>query len=177
MEPLTAEYFTNHPDKEVVIGWSKVEGVARSFANPNGWACVWGVLWKILQGSKNFLYEQPMLFENEGAVVLLKKGEKFGLVQNYRLIGKRLPVPPEWKKGYIAYLNEHKLWGELLETLGQWTWEAPMGLGKNIDTTNGLENMIHEIAKKEAMEEAGCVIKNLKILGEGVDKPTFVAHA
>lgn len=178
IEILTKEHFSNQrkPKEKVEIGWEKVDGAARSFANLKGWACVWGVLWKVVGEVKKLLYEQPMLFENPGAIVLLKKGEKFGLVQNYRMVGERLSVPKKWDKGYIAYLTTNKLWEKLFHTLGKWTWEAPMGLQKDFDETKGLEAIVRDIAEKEALEEAGCKIGDIEILGQIVDKPTFVAH-
>lgn len=114
-----------------VATWVKMKGAPndRAMYHRNGVALLWVVHRKPgPDGQLTRLYEQPCIVENPGAiVVVLDDRGRIGLVQNFRGVrGPRLKGVPV--SNYIRTVDEQNRWGELVKTLGQWTWECSRGL-------------------------------------------------
>lgn len=164
-----------NPWGKPVVGWTENSQGLRGFHNPRGYAAVWITLRKLIDGTMKHLYEQPMIVENVGSIVIAMLGDRVGLAQNFRMVGDRLL--PDAGTEYIKQLEEKKLWGKLVESLGRWCWEAPRGLAPPMGEGEDLENFILRTAKLEALEEAGFVINDAKIAGTVNTNPTFTPHA
>jgi len=152
-----------------LIGWRKTSDGARAHINPRGYACVWGVVQKMVAGEMSDLYEQPVIFENVGSVVACFRDDRVALVQSYRMVGERLLEGAD----YVRRLDDEKRWGEAIGHLGVYKWELPRGIPPT-DTTP--EDVIIGAAKLEALEEAGLKIEDAKVVGRINANPTFFAH-
>ena len=123
------------------------------------------------------LYDQPLIVENPGSIVIATHEEKVGLIQNFRFVGDR--ILPDAGNEYIKMLQKEKLWGKLIGSLGHWTWEAPRGLTPpktDQDSDLTFNNFVLKTAKLEALEEAGLEIKNARLAGMVNINSTFFAH-
>lgn len=162
-----------------VVGWkptSQGEGWSNAKA---GFATMRIVLWKTLNDAKQWLYDQFVIIENPGVIVIPTMevdGTVFVLcTNNYRMIGPRIIDTPD----YIKHIESEGLWKQLIESLGQSNWETPRGIapqhllqGDNVDLTEH----ILKTAKLEALEEAGAKVDNVTIVGQVHLNPTFFPH-
>jgi 8-oxo-dGTP pyrophosphatase MutT (NUDIX family) len=166
-----------NPWEQDVVGWQPNSQGFGGLHNPRGFAMLRVVVEKDMDGQMRPLYDQPIIVENPGAIVIAQLGDKIGLIQSYRMVGPRLPE--DAGSEYIRRLDEEKLWSELAESLGQPMWEAPRGLipaeGKTEDEC--LEDCIIRTAKLEALQEAGLTIGEARIVGQVNANPTFFPHA
>ena len=156
-----------------VVGWKPGTQGAGSLVNSKGWALLRVVVQKAIDGRLKDLYDQPLIVENAGSIVVCTAGDKVGLVQNYRLTGTRLL---EAGAEYVKRLNQEERWDELLATLGQWQWELPRGLSQISKETN-LYQFVIETAKAEALEESGFSVANARVVGMVNANTTFFAHS
>lgn len=176
MELLREDHFGQvNPWGQPVVGWNPTSEGFGGIFNPRGWAFLRVALWKMLEGAKVWLYDQPVIVENAGSVVIVQYGDKVGLVRNFRMVGDRLL--PDAGAEYVKRLNAEKLWSKLLNTLGRWCWEAPRGLVPPMGQEEGLEEFIKKTAKIEAAEEAGFAVKDVRILGRVNPNSTFFVHS
>ena len=173
--------FLKNPWGHPVVGWkptSEGEGWSNTKA---GFATMRVVLWKALEGGKQWLYDQFVIIENPG-VIVIPTMEVNGTVyilctNNYRMIGPRFINVPD----YINHIESNGLWGEVIESLGQSNWETPRGIAPQHllqgdgDNVNITEHIL-KTAKLEALEEAGAVVTNVTIVGEVYINPTFFPH-
>jgi len=167
-----------------LVGWrSSVYGYG-GIINPMGFAVMRAVVQKMIDARLEDLYDQPVLIENPGAIVVCRfgsltsragagSGERVGLVQNWRLIGERIAATPGQ---YVKELEEQGKWDELFRTLGAWRWELPQGLAPPSDERD-LATFVLKSAKLEAVEEGGFVVRNARIAGRVNASPTFFPHA
>lgn len=156
-----------------VVGWKPGTQGAGSLVNSRGWALLRVVVQKAIDGRLKDLYDQPLIVENAGSIVVCTAGDKVGLVQNYRLTGSRLL---EAGAEYVNRLNQEERWEELLAELGQWQWELPRGLSQISRETN-LYQFVIETAKAEALEESGFSVANARVVGMVNANTTFFAHS
>ena len=174
---LKNEHFEmRNPWDEPVVGWvENSEGVG-GLHNPRGYASVRVVLRKMIDGIMCNLYDQPIIVENAGSVVIAQLDDgRVGLVQNFRMVGER--ILPNAGASYIKLLQKEKLWGKLLKSLGCWCWEAPKGLVPPEEKGEDLEAFILRAAKMEALEEAGFRLRDARIVGRVNTCPVFFPHA
>ncbi|OGL89310.1 hypothetical protein A3H75_02460 [Candidatus Uhrbacteria bacterium RIFCSPLOWO2_02_FULL_51_9] len=178
-----------------LVGWrSSVFGYG-GLVNPMGYAVMRCVVQKMIDGHLEDLYDQPVLIENPGAIVVCRigsltgsltsrasegsgrtsagPGARVGLVQNWRLVGERIATTPGQ---YVRELEENGRWDELFRTLGAWRWELPQGLAPPSDEQD-LTAFVLKSAKLEAVEEGGFVVRNARIAGRVNASPTFFPHA
>jgi hypothetical protein len=149
----------NHFGKEL-IGWKPISQGEGGLFNPIGFACLRVVVQKEVSNEMVDLYDQPLVVEDPGAVIVCQAGEKIGFVQSFRMVGERVSVDGGT---YVASLNEGKRWTDLLNSLGQEKWELPRGVAPvgNADPAQA----VLAIARQEALEEAGFVLKNVRVAG------------
>lgn len=164
---------TNDDASTPLVGWKSTVAGEGSLVNPRGWAMLRVVVQRIAEGKTCDLYDQPILVENPGSIVLCRLGRKVGLVRNFRFVGKRII-----KAGgdYVKRLEKEHRWDELLEALGTWRWELPRGLASFIDGT-AAEQFAAATANVEALEEAGYLLTDVKAIGMINVNPTFFAHS
>lgn len=156
-----------------VVGWKSTVAGEGGLINPKGWAMLRVVVQKILDGRAVDLYDQPIFVENPGAIVVCRADRKVGLVQNFRFVGKRIL---EAGGDYVRRLDKEHRWEELLETLGAWKWELPRGLANFLGSPK-LEQFVLAAANAEALEEAGYLLADAKIIGTINVNPTFFVHS
>ncbi|MBU2566360.1 hypothetical protein KKG46_02245 [Patescibacteria group bacterium] len=163
------------PNGKNLVGWIPTSEGVGGIHNPYGWASLRVVLNKITDGKIVPLYDQSMLVENAGAIVIAHLDhERIALINCMRMTGPRLM--PDAGSAYVKRLNDEKRWSELMGTLGQWKWEAPRGLIQDPKTTD-LEEFILKAARLEALEEAGLKLASAKIAGQVNPNSTFFPHA
>lgn len=147
-----------------------------SLVNPKGWAAIHVVVQKFAAGevSPRDLYDQLLIVENPGAVVVCSAGDKVGLVQNFRFTGDRLLTDA----GYVKKLADEGRFEEVLASLGCYQWELPRGLAP-VQTTDEAYPAAYILAaaKMESAEEAGFEIANARVIGRVNPNTTFFAHA
>lgn len=131
------------------------------------------VVQKAAEGKLKDLYDQPIMIENAGAIVVCQAGDRVGLVQNYRFVGERLL---DAGSDYIKRLHDEGRFEELLGTLGRWCWELPRGLSPGNNTAD-VRKFILATAKAEAIEESGLELTDTRIAGRVNANSTFYAHA
>lgn len=164
-----------------LVGWTPAKQGLGGLVNPAGWAMLRVVLWKWAEAGadgqrvKAWLYDQVMLVENPGAVVVCHLGDRVGLVQNWRMVGER--VLDMDAGSYIRVLDDHHRWKAFIASLGQNTWECPKGLAPANVSASTLEAYVIKTAKLEAGEEAGYTIENVTIASRVNANPTFFAHS
>lgn len=156
-----------------LIGWKPASQGMGGLVNPKGWALLRVIVQKVVEGTVKDLYDQPIIVENAGAVVVCQAGQRVGLVQNFRFVGERLMNAG---KDYVRKLDEDGNWPKLLAELGRWQWELPRGLSQ-IENETDLEKFVVATAKAEALEESGFTIEDARICGRLNVNPTFFAHA
>ena len=173
---LNQEHFNmENPRNKPVVGWKPTSDGIGGLFNPQGWAALRAVLYKITpEQLKQWLYDQILVVENPGSIVIMELDGRIGLVQNFRMIGDRLL--PKAAGSYIKTLNEEKLWQKLLDTLGRWSWEAPRGL-INDPETDDIKKFILKTARVEALEETGFTLSEARIVGPVNANTTFFAHS
>ncbi len=160
----------NRWDKPV-IGWQPNADGVGGLHNPMGFALT-RIVHHHAEGDP--LYDQPLLIENAGAIVLPVIDDRIGLIQVWRVNGPRLL---EAGSDYIRRLQEENRWAELVEGLGSWCWEAPRGLSPEGVAGEDLLAHIIRTAKLEAREEAGFEISNVSNPRMVNANTTFFAHA
>ncbi len=157
-------------------GWKSLARVDGR-ANPHGWALVWAVVQKMVDGKLKDLYDQPVIVESPGAMVVCTYGNKVGLVQNYRFCGSRLERFEKFK--YVLGLIETGKWEKLFASMGSFQWEVPRGLVPPDSTAADmdLEQFILKVARAEALAEAGFVLRDARVLTGVVNaNTTFFLH-
>ncbi|MFA5051895.1 MAG: hypothetical protein WC544_02415 [Patescibacteria group bacterium] len=164
--PLINQY--GHP----VVGWKPTTKGFGGLCNPRGYAMPRVV---IVDAKGQPLYDQPLIVENAGSIVIAQFGEKVALIQNYRMVGNR--ILPNAGPAYIKRLQDDGLWDKLVASLGRWCWEAPRGLAPLEQGDEELERFIIRTAKLEAAEEAGIKIDDARIVGMANLNSTFFPHA
>lgn len=163
---------------KALVGWLDSKS-SIGFVNKQGWALLRVVVKKNIggEGLKD-LYDQCVVFENPGSVVLCLVGEgdnmKVGLIQNYRFVGERVPVANV--TNYVAELEDTNGWNKAVESLGRDCWEAPRGLIPPVDESD-LVPFVVKTAKLEALQESGLRIADAKIAGRLNANSTFFPHA
>ena len=158
-----------------VLGWQQNSQGLRGRHNPRGFSCPWVVVQKEIEGKPQPLYEQPMIVENAGAIIIAQQGERVGLIRSFRMTGPRLL--PDAGTDYIQRLDREQRWEELCATLGQWRWEAPRGLAPaDRKEDEDIRDFVLRTAKLEALEEAGFTIGEARIIGRVNVNPTFFPH-
>ncbi len=163
-----------NPFKKAVVGWKPILGVPRSFANTNnGFAAVWSIVQKTVEGTLADLYEQPQIVENPGSVVIPRMGDKYGLISVFRNTRERIESADP---NYILDLFDNNRWEELLDAVGETKWELPAGIAPAEEGDN-LNELVIKAAKMEALQEAGYTVGNAQIVGRPNFNPTWFLHA
>lgn len=176
VELLEEEHFNmQNPWGKPVVGWRENSQGCGGIHNPMGFAMPRVVLWKMKDGKRVLLYDQPMIIENAGSIVVAEYNGKIAMARNFRMTGER--YLPEAASNYIKELQEKKLWRNLIQSLGRWQWEFPRGLAPQRNGNESLEAFIIRTAKLEALEEAGLVVEDAKLVGRVNTNPTFFAHS
>lgn len=156
-----------------LVGWKPTSQGEGGLFNPRGFAAIRVVVQRFIDDElKKDLYDQPLIVESPGAVVVCQAGMKVGLVENYRFVGERiLDVGVE----YIARLNTEERWIDLLDSLGAWKWELPRGIAPG--EGKSLEEIVIAAARTEALDEAGFTLDRVRIAGRVNVNFTFFPHA
>ncbi len=162
-----------------LIGWLPIPHSRGGLVNRAGWAMLRAVGYKYRGNGSDpsdtdLLYDQPLLIENAGAIVVCLLGDRVGLVENFQMVGERLLLNAG--SSYIRYLSDDALWAKLLSGLGEWRWELPRGLA-NIPTPDNFNDYILKCAKAEAAEEAGINVTDVRIAGRVNANSTFFVHS
>jgi hypothetical protein len=160
-----------------VHGWRALrQNPLRGLVNPKGWACLHIVVQKLCDGAVlQDLYDQVLIVENPGAVVVCRQGALVGLIRQFRFTAERLADLSDANSTYLRRLIEEDRWEELLATLGRWQWELPAGMSP---AASGLPlaQYIKETANIEADSEGGFEIFNERICGRINANSRFFAH-
>lgn len=161
-----------------LVGWKSTSLGEGGLYNPRAFAMLRVVVRKLVEGELADLYDQPMLVENLGSIVVAQTGKKVGLVQIYRMVGERIM---QAEPNYVARLDQEGRWDELFDSLGAWRWEVPRGIPLtkvvNADQLTSDYELALAAAKLEAFEEAGYTLQDVRIVGRVNTNPTFFAHA
>lgn len=120
------------------------------------------------KGGEKLCYEQPKIFENQGVIVVIHDDDdRLVFVKNYRQVGDRLPGIPLTR--YVQTLQKNpSLLSEALAKIGCWQWELPRGTMMHATSEQEAlsdRELIYEIARLEAREEAGCELEALEFVG------------
>jgi hypothetical protein len=175
-KPGALRLFKAEDVDQPIHGWKALDGqFAQGLVNTRGWAALHVVVQKLAQGvPQKDLYDQMVLVENPGAVVVCTLGQKVGLVKNFRFTAERLL---DARTDYIQRLAAAGLWDNLLAALGQWQWELPRGMAPPTMTSADLGDYILKTAKLESSSEAGFQLKSPRICGRLNPNTTFFVHA
>ena len=156
-----------------IRGWEELKmgsRTMRAFANRKvGLMELWVTVMKPDgKGGGKPRYEQPKILENQGVIVLIEDDRgRFVFVQNYRQVGKRVSGVPATR--YVnALCEDPQLIEQSFAQLGEWGWELPQGTVTSANPKyESLSEMdlILEIARIEAREEAGCELTKLRVVG------------
>lgn len=157
-----------------LVGWKPSKMGVGSLIMPKGWAMLRIVVRKPVNGEMQDFYDQPILVENAGAIVVCQSGDRVGFIRSYRFVAER--ILPNAGKDYIRELEEQERWPELLAACGKWQWELPRGLAQ-LDEKTDLEKFVLASAKAEALEEAGYTVTDARICGRLNTNPTFFPHS
>ena len=180
------------------LDWQRIPGMEGRYNPRFGGACLHVENQVMKDGEYADQYDQPLLVESPGALVVATLGDKVGLVQNFRLIGPRpllltvddgiklLYGDPEFSKlyeenvalngqQYTNTLVKHDALNEMLSGLGQMSWELPRGIAPA--DASDLDDFVRKVAKIEAAEEGGFEIDCIERCGEVNANTTFFAHA
>ncbi|GEM_PF-259319 len=177
---------------EPLCGWKQDAtdpriGRVDGYVNPAGWALVHTVNQKAAGDQWQDLYDQFLLFENPGAVVVCTDDAyRVGLVQNFRLVGPRLEealgavrqdgTGTRDFSAYVRSLRDGQLFGRALDDLGQTVWELPRGLAP-AGLADNVEAFVRKVAAIEAREEGGFEIASARVCGTVNANTTFFAHS
>lgn len=160
-----------NPWGQPVVGW-KPTSQGEGWVNTRGWGIIRIALWKVVEGVRVMLYDQPTIVENLGVIVILKDAHgRVGLVRNFRMT-----CPDRFDNGsnYVGRIQDEGRWAEVVGTLGEWSWEAPQGLATVAD--GPLEQVAIEVTRRESKQEAGVTIGACRLLGMVNTNPTFFVH-
>jgi 8-oxo-dGTP pyrophosphatase MutT (NUDIX family) len=173
------------PDEVSKVGWLPISEGYGGIHNPKGYAALRVVVKKYYEDLttfrengepvilSNFVYDQVMLVENAGAVVICELDGKFGLIKNLRFTG------PRYKTDYHDYvhaLESEGKWKKMVDSLGEVSWELPAGIAQS-KRDETLKEAIIRIARIEASEEAGFELEDVVPIGLANFNPTFFAHS
>jgi hypothetical protein len=155
-----------------LVGWKPTSQGEGGLFNPRGFAMLRIVMQRESDaGTLRDLYDQPVIVESPGAIVVCQAGSKVGLVESYRMVGERIL---EAGMDYIARLDADGRWDELLLSLGEWKWELPRGIAPG--EGKSLEEIVVSSARMEALSEAGFRLDDVKIVGRINPDYTFFPH-
>jgi hypothetical protein len=161
-----------------VHGWKAIEGDPwLGTVEKRGWAAVHVVWQKEVEGQWQDQYDQHVLVEDPGAIIVATRGNRVALVQNFRATA---PRPASAGKGYVRRLDKEGRWDELVASLGEWTWELPRGMAPPDSAEDGscdFATYAVKTAKMEALAEAGLEIVNARVCGPDNPNTTFFPHA
>lgn len=168
--------------KEVgaIIGWGESDQCYGK-VNPKGWASIFGMVWREGDdGQPEYLYDQPLIIENEGVIVVLRHedGQRLLFSEVFRPIGERIAIL-RFKK-YVRKLEARNWWPALFGSLGRWQFECPMGLieSEDLEGHDGdIQQIVIAAAVREARAEVGAEITNARIVGRLTPTTTFIPHA
>ena len=157
------------------------------FVNEMGFALMHVVNQKAAGDTWQDLYDQFVLFENPGAIVVCTDGDgRVGLIQNFRLVGDRLQEVMERLRnpatgqidfsGYVKTLRDKQMFGQALAALGEYVWELPRGLAPAGEAAD-IAAFIKKVAAIEAKEEGGFDIAEACLRGKVNANTTFFPHA
>lgn len=171
------QLFTNILGKPL-ISWLPIPHSIGGLVNRAGWAMLRVVNYKyrgngLDPSDTDLLYDQPLLVENAGSIVVCLLDDRIGLVENFRMVGERLLQNAG--SNYVQHLSDDSLWSKLLAGLGAWKWELPRGLA-NIPAPENFNDFILKCAKAEAAEEAGFNVTDVRIAGRVNANSTFFIH-
>lgn len=191
--PLRQRAFTEVDIGTKLQGWRQ-EGLngkdgsrIHGYVNPMGYGLVHVVNQKVADGKLSDLYDQFVLLENPGAMVVCTDTDgRVGLVPNFRLVGdrpreilERLKNPETGAYDYAAYVRtvrDKKLVEDLLSTLGEHVWELPRGLAP-VGEAADIAAFVRKVAAIEAKEEAGFDVTDVRLRGKVNANTTFFPHA
>lgn len=108
--------------------------------------------------TEKVLFDQPLVCEKGGGVILIVKENKVGLIKVWRPVVKS---QKEWSKGWPVID---------LENVGKEVWECPRGFGSFGDK-DGVET-----AMREGQEETLSVLRPITILGEASSNTASDPH-
>jgi len=152
-----------------IVGWIKGSH-PHVLYNPMGYGEVKVV---IHDKDSNPLYDQPMIVENPGAIIICQRGNKIGLIPSYRFVGERIIKN---SGDYVKAINENNLWEELVSKMGKDIWEAPRGIITSTKQED-LESLVIKTAKLEGLQEAGFKLDKVRLVGRVNANTTFFFHA
>jgi len=180
VELLRKHHFDmTNPWGQDVVGWKPTNDGLGSLHNPRGFAMLRVVAKKFVGDAVHYLYDQPILIENPGSIVIAQLGDRVGLIKNFRMVGERLF--PDAGSDYILRLEQERRWAWLVDTLGAWRWECPRGLvppnAHQQSNPESLNQFVFRTAKLEALEEAGYHLEGVRIAGRVNMNSTFFPHA
>jgi hypothetical protein len=158
-----------------IHGWNGIDGhPLLGLYNPRGWAALHIVVQRLIDGVYKDMYDQVLLIEDPGVIVVCMQGDMVALVPNFRFTAKRLD---EGVQSYVKKLSDENRWEELSATLGRWNWEAPRGISPaSMDDQASLAARVIQIARLEALAEAGFELSEVKVCGMCNPNSTFFAH-
>ncbi len=78
-----------------MVGWKPTSTGEGGLVNPMGWAMIRGVLWKRDGGNVIPLYDQPLIVEKPGAIVIARMGDRIGVIRQRRMTMRR-PSIGKW---------------------------------------------------------------------------------
>lgn len=148
-----------------------------TMVNPKGWAALHVVIQRLLSTQDEDeklidLYDQLVLVENPGAIVVCCLNSRVALVQNFRFTAERLIDQPD----YVRRLAGENRWNDLLSSLGRWRWELPRGIAPPCEDED-IERCVTRCAQLESLEECGFEIENARICGRINPNSSFFVHS
>lgn len=186
---------------EPTLDWKPIPECA-GLANPAAGCAILHVENQVRSGRAfRDQYDQPLFVENPGSILVATFGERVGLIRNYRLTEARplicgtdedasvnlvrdasaipkgqRPLPEDNGRGYVASLLRNRLFGQAVEGLGRWVWEAPRGIAP-VRLETDARRLFEDIARVEGAEEAGFELCDVEICGSVNPNTTYFAHA
>lgn len=158
-----------------------------AFINDIGFGLLHVVNQKAVDGHWKDLYDQFVLFESPGAMVICTdEAGRVGLIENFRLVGPRPEAllercrNPETGmlelKRYVQMARTSEAFGVLVGSLGRMVWECPRGIAPAAGVQD-LQGFVRATAAIEAKEEGGFDIVDAEIVGEVNANTTFFPHS
>lgn len=166
-----------NPFGHPVVSWVPTSQGYGGLHNPRGYAGLRIAVTKLIEGILRAIYDQIQIVENPGSIVIAQLGDRVCLIQNFRNVGER--ILPDATSDYVSRLQKEHLWDKLVKSMGRWCWESPRGLvpPSNTEINESLDDFVIRSAKLEALEEAGLVIEDARIVGRVNANPTFFFHS
>lgn len=174
-----------------VLGWGPtMQGEGRF--NHRGFGMLWITLWKLAGGARKWLYEQPMIFENPGGIIIATTPDgRIALVRTHRKTGPRINQdhPSEqhlfgdgmrtlsWINNYLTIVNRSGVWDKLVESLGSWRFETMRGIVDQEMTDQDIERYVLGAAKQEGLEEGGVKVRDARVVAPINTNTTWFAHS